>query len=323
MPEKANVIRQRPRDRSKLEGLCGVIYTTLLSESYIHVGSSLTPLKLNEELLTKLIKNGKKDIRSLLQAAKFMEIMRFNISGGQPVIPGSSIKGNIRSRLELSFRPKDGYVRSCFIRARAPLTEEPLRGMHGWRHFKIWGGVLFEERGLPCDLIRMDKICLICDLFGTTGLKSLIDFSDFIGDGYAEDMLEQLSLEYGMNLIAAKPGSRFNGKITFYNLSPSEIGLLLIGMRVGKSALLGRLKYRHRISGLTFGKVRYDVRAIKFLKESQDFEIGGLRFKGDDYVDGSELTKIMEEFKSLANDEFKSEIFDVDEVTIIEQLSGG
>ena len=320
LPEKANVIRQRPRDRSKLEGLCGVIYTTLLSESYIHVGSSLTPFKLNEELLTKLIKNGKKDIRSLLQAAKFMEVMQFNISGGQPVIPGSSIKGNIRSRLELSFRPKDGYVRSCFIRARAPLTEAPLRGMHGWRHFKIWGDVLFEERGLPCDLIRMDKICLICDLFGTTGLKSLIDFSDFVGEGDARDMLEPLSLEYGMSLLAAKPGSKFNGRILFHNLSPSELGLLFIGMKVGKSVLLGRLKYRHVVSGRTFGKARYDVRAIEFLKESRDFEVDGLRIKGGDRVEGAELIKLVEGLKFLANVEFKDEIVDVDEVAIVEQI---
>lgn len=321
MPERVNVLRQKPKDRSKLEGLCGVIYTTLLSESYIHVSSSSTLFTVDEDKLTKLIKSGKRDIRSLLQATKFAEIIQFNVIGNRPIIPASSIKGNIRSRLELSFRSKNGYVRSCFIRARAPLTKEPPRGMHGWRHFKIWGSVLFEERGLPCDLTRMDKVCLVCDLFGTAGLKSLIDFSDFIGEGNTEDMLEQLSLEYGMNLFAAKPGSKFNGKILFNNLSPSELGLLLIGMRVGKNILLGRLKYRHRVSGRTFGKAKYEVRAIEFLKESQSLEVGGISIRGSDRLEGTDLAKLVEGLKSLAYEEFKDEIIEVDEVEIIEQLS--
>ncbi|MCX8171786.1 MAG: RAMP superfamily CRISPR-associated protein, partial [Candidatus Bathyarchaeota archaeon] len=213
LSEKVNVLRREPRDRSRFKGLCGIIHTTLLADSYIHIGSSTIPLTVNEEILTNLVKSGRKDIASLLRAAKFMEVIQFNISGNRPTIPGSSVKGNIRSRLELSFRPKNGYVRSCFIRAGRPPIKEPERGTHGWRHHKIWGSVLFEERGLPCDLTRMNNICLICDLFGTAGLKSLIDFSDFIGEGNIEDILEELSLEYGMNLVAAKPGSKFNGKI--------------------------------------------------------------------------------------------------------------
>ncbi|MEM4618793.1 MAG: RAMP superfamily CRISPR-associated protein [Desulfurococcaceae archaeon] len=321
MPERVNVLRHKPKDRGVLGGLCGIIYTIVKAESYIHVGSSPTFFTIDEDLLTKLIKSGKKDIMSLLQVSKLMEIVQFNVSNDRPVIPGSSIKGNIRSRLELSFRPKDGYVRSCFIRASKPLVEEPRKGKRGWRHFKIWGNVLFEDRGPPCDLTKMDKVCLICDLFGTAGLKSLIDFSDFVGEGDARDMLEPLSLEYGMNLLAAKPGSKFNGRILFHNLSPSELGLLLIGMKVGKSVLLGRLKYRHVISGRTFGKARYDIKAIEFLKESRDLEVDGLRIKGGDRVEGAELIKLIEKLRFLANMEFKGEIIDVDEVAIVEQIT--
>jgi len=320
LPERVNVLRCKPKDRGVLEGLCGIIYTIVKAESYIHVGSSPTLFTIDEDLLTKLIRSGKRDIMSLLQVTKLMEIAQFNVSGGRPVIPGSSIKGNIRSRLELSFRPKDGYVRSCFIRASKPLVKGHHRGV-SWRHFKIWGNVLFEDRGPPCDLTKMDKVCLICNLFGTAGLKSLIDFSDFVGEGDARDVLEPLSLEYGMNLLAAKPGSKFNGRILFHNLSPSELGLLLIGMKVGKSVLLGRLKYRHVISGRTFGKAGYDVRAIEFLKESQDFEVDGLRIKGGDRVEGAELIKLIEKLRFLANMEFKGEIIDVDEVAIVEQIT--
>ncbi|MEM4677390.1 MAG: RAMP superfamily CRISPR-associated protein [Candidatus Korarchaeota archaeon] len=319
MPKKVEVLRREPKVRSRFEELCGVIYATLTADSYVHVGSSKIPLTVNENLLAKLIKSGERDIRKLLQAVEFEEMIPFNVSGGRPVIPGSSIKGNIRSRLELSFRPKDGYVRSCFIRASP--VKKSRKGRSSWRHSKIWGSVLFEERGRPCDLTKMGKVCLICDLFGTTGLKSLIDFSDFVGESDARDMLESLSLEYGMRLLAAKPGSKFSGRILFHNLSPSELGLLFIGMKVGKSVLLGRLKYRHVVSGRTFGKVKYDVRAIEFLKESRDFEVGGLRIKGGDRVEGAELIKLIEGLKSLTNVEFKDEIIDVDEVAIVERIS--
>jgi len=317
---RVNILRREPRDRGKLTGLCGVIHAAVVSESHLHVGSSSMIFTVNEELLTKLFKSGRRDIKSLLQAAKFMEVMQFNIIGGRPIIPGSSIKGNIRSRLELSFIPKDGYVKSCFIRARAPLAREPLKGTSGWRHFKIWGEVLFENRGPPCDLTRTDKVCLVCDLFGTAGLKSLLDFSDFVCKGSAEEVLEDLSLEYGMRLMAVKPGTRFSGTITFQNLTPSELGLLFIGMKIGKSVLLGRLKYRHKVSGRVFGKARYEVEKIKFLRESQDFEFYGLRVKGGDEFEGTSLKELVERLKSLASEEFKGEIVDVDEVAIIERL---
>ncbi|MEM2182462.1 MAG: hypothetical protein QXK84_07205, partial [Nitrososphaerota archaeon] len=82
-----------------------------------------------------------------------------------------------------------------------------------------------------------------------------------------------------------------------------------------------RLKYRHVISGRTFGKAGYDVRAIEFLKESQDFEVDGLRIKGGDRVEGAELIKLIEKLRFLANMEFKGEIIDVDEVAIVEQIT--
>lgn len=316
-------MRQEPRDRSRLEGLCGIIHVTLLSESYIHVGSFSSLFTVDEKMLTNLIKSGERDIRGLQRAAKFMEVAQFSTSGGRPVIPGSTIKGNVRSRLELSFRARNNYVRSCFIRARGPLLKETPKGGHGWRHFRVWSNVLFEERGPPCDLTKMDKVCLICDLFGTSGLKSLIDYGDLVGEKDAKNVLEQFSLEYGMNLFAAKPNSKFSGRIIFRNLSPSDLGLLLIGMKVGKEALLGRLKYRHKVSGYTFGKVKYDVETIRFLEESCGFEAGGVKVRGGDLINGSELANLLDGLRSLTHEEFKDEIVEVDEVAIIEQVSRG
>lgn len=318
MVQRVNVLRNKPRSRQEI-GLAGIIETRLVSESYIHIGSAQPPLKVDEDKLKRVIQRaGPKNMNLLSKVIRFEERIQFNICGGIPTIPGSSVKGNIRSRLELSFRPKGGYVKSCFLRATRPLERKVPMGQHGWRHSRIWGEVLFEDRGPPCDLTRNDTVCLVCDLFGTTGLKSLVDFGDFKGYGVE---LESLDLDYGMKVYAAKPGSEFRGIISFINLSISDLGLLFIGMRAGGSALLGRLKYRSVISGYTFGKVKYVIDGFKLWDESRPLEIGGLIIKPGEKVEGERLAHLIEMLKTRAYKEYEGEISDVDEVALIERLS--
>jgi len=244
----------------------------------------------------------------------------FMTISGKPVIPGSSVKGNVRARLELSFRARDGRVRACFIRATPPLRVKPRRGKHGWRHYTVWGEVLNEDRGLPCDLTRNSKVCMLCDLFGTAGLRGLICFGDFIGD---DVNLERLDLEHGMKILAAKPGSKFRGKITFMNLNPEELGLLLFGMgittsRTGRKLLLGRLKYRHKVDDLEFGVVTYSVDSLEISHLSEglfDFSPGE-RISGDEL--DSLVRRLIERAKQVYS--FGQELQLIDEVGIIEKI---
>ena len=240
--------------------------------------------------------------------------------GGRPVIPGSSIKGNVRARLELSFRARNGRVRACFARATPPLRVKPKRGEHGWRHYAVWGNVLNEDRGLPCDLTRNSKVCMLCDLFGAAGLRGLICFGDFVGDNVS---LERLDLEHGMKILAAKPGSKFKGKITFMNLKPEELGLLLFGMgitnsRTGRKLLLGRLKYRHKVDDLEFGVITYSVDSLEISHLSERlFDFGpGERISGDEL--DSLVKRLIEEAKRAYS--FGQELQLIDEVGIIEKI---
>jgi hypothetical protein len=316
--QRVNVLRQKPRGRDKLRWLAGSLSVSITAESYLHVGSTRTQLTINEEDVKRTLLKYRGVSKSAIEAIKFEEHTTFSLtSNGTPTIPGSSVKGNIRSRLELGFRAKNGIVRSCFIRASP--VKEISQGAHGWRHSRIWGDVVFENRGFPCDLTKNEEVCLICDLFGTTGLKSLIDFSDFIGKDIS---LVPLDLEYDMRILAAPPNSKFLGEITFYNLKPEELGLLFVGMSLGKTTLLGRLKYRRSVSGYTFGRVRYVVEILKLWPDSEQLAVNDLTVKPGEAVEEIKLNAIINSLKSLAFEVFKDELAEVDEVEVVERLPG-
>lgn len=284
------ILKHKPRDRSRINGISGRIIVTINTESYLHISSPFRGVsfdgfeircdyKLIDEISRKIVK----DVNA------FMRI------GNKPAIPASSVKGNVRSRIELSFKPKNGKVRSCFIRS-SHLLREPKKGEHGWRHYRIWKDSLsFDRRA--CDYTRDGEVCLVCDIFGTTGLQGLVFFSDFIGDC----KLEIVELPHGEKVEVAPPGSSFVGEVIFRNLKPEEVGLLLFGMgirdeKVGRPVLLGKYKYRYK-----FGIVRYEVKSIelKNLPSSVDEEVKKL------------VRLAMETFDDLA---------DIDEVRKLEEL---
>lgn len=298
------ILKSEPRDRSTF-GISGKIKASIKVcskeedgiDSWIYIGTGGVNIALKEIRIEGDVNRLVRDLSKKI----VRDVSGFVRVGGKPTIPGSSVKGNIRSRLELSFIPKDGKIRSCFIRS-SPLTRrEPKKGEHGWRHYKIWKSSLQFDRK-PCDYNRDRKVCLICDLFGTTGLQGLISFSDFVGE--FETKIFKLPYE---SIEAAPPGSRFTGEITFINLKLEEIGLLLFGMglrdsKVGKPVLLG--KYKYRIP--EFGVVRYEVEKIEFLRPIPELK-------------GS-TDEIVQELVNRALKTFKGELIDVDEVRELEKL---
>lgn len=246
-------------------GVRGSLRVRIRSEGYLHVGTGLERLELPpaEQLEEELRRQGwDRTVERLAQTVSrgFMEMTTV---AGKPCVPASSVKGNVRSRIELSLIGRNGEVRSCFIRASPP---QLAGGRRAWRHRAIWGDeVLREDRGYPCDLTRGDEVCLVCNLFGTAGLKGLIEFSDFVGDNV---VLEPVEGEFGIKLMAARPGSEFTGTVSFSNLRPWELGLLLFGMGirngpVGEQVLLGRLKYVGTIGGRPIGRVRYVLDSVR------------------------------------------------------------
>lgn len=298
------ILRSKPRNRNILRNSGRIVATIKVCsekdgvESYLHIGSG--GFSLVQPSVDLRQKDPEEAIR-LLSRSIVRDVGEFMKIGGNPVIPGSSVKGNVRSRIELSFIPKEGKVRSCLIRSSPP-RREPRVGESGWRHYRIWGEALKADRR-ACDYTKLQTVCLVCDIFGTAGLAGLVFFGDFVG---RNDMITTLSLPNGEKIEVAKPGSQFAGEITFVNLKPEELGLILYGMgirdsRIGKPVLLGKYKYQRNLL-YRFGVVRYIIEKVEY----QGFE-------------GS-IDDIVRELVSSAVKTFGDELRDVDEVRKLEEI---
>ncbi len=266
-PKYVKVYRRNPLFRDQVYGenlLSGVLVLKARSESYIHVTSSPIPfMKPSKELLTRF----REEIKSAIDVSQIIDIasrypafkgivleqIRF---GGKPVIPGSSLKGAVRSRLELLIAEKNGISIACFIRASPPPRTTPSKGRHGWRHMELWFDVISENRGRPCDATRWSyyeeiEVCRICDLFGTSGLVSRVDFGTLY-PVLEEDATEELEVIFSCSrgikgrVEAIKPSIEFRGEIAFKGLKLSELGLLALGLRLydDRPILIGRFKYK-------------------------------------------------------------------------------
>lgn len=318
------VLKSKPRDRSRYMDLSGLINARLIvdSDSYLHVGTGKEKFNVDVSKVKNLYAKMKSiDERFLRQVPLIRGYQEFaSLASGIVILPGSSIKGNVRARLELSFHGFQGNVRSCFTKAGV-IMEAPM-GVTGWRHQKVWGSVIFENRREKCDFTKDDNICLICDIFGTSGLKSLVNFSDFIGFNIK---LEYLDLPYGIKVEAVPPNSAFSGVIDFMNLKDYELGLLLLGMRVidgrvGRRAILGRFKYRSLMGDKKFGRVRFVIDEIKLSNFSSKLTVGPIHLNPEETATGEKLDKLCKSLAELSYGKFKDEIEIVEEVEKIDKL---
>ncbi|MEM3986476.1 MAG: RAMP superfamily CRISPR-associated protein [Candidatus Methanomethylicia archaeon] len=318
------VLKNKPRDRSRYIDLSGSIDVRLIvdSDSYLYVGTGVEKFSVDinkvKNLYAKMKNINERFLRQVQLTQGYQEFA--SLISGTVVLPGSSIKGNVRTRLELSFHGFQGNVRSCFT--KAGIIRKARVGAIGWRHQKVWGNVVFENRRKKCDFTKEDNVCLICDIFGTSGLKSLVDFSDFIG---LNIKLEYLDLPYGIKVEAAPPESTFSGRIDFMNLKDYELGLLLLGMkiidgRVGRRILLGRFKYRSLMGNKKFGRVKFIIDKIKLSNFSSKLTLGSICLNPEEAATGENLDKLCKSLVELSYEKFKDEIEIVDEVEKIDEL---
>jgi CRISPR/Cas system CSM-associated protein Csm3 (group 7 of RAMP superfamily) len=328
-PLRVEVIRESPRPRDRITGLCGSIEASIRAcakrlndpfDSYLHVGTGTLRFKigLSEGEMWSLLKRFGLERTAYLYSQEIVKGIDFSqmpSSQDRPIIPGSTVKGNVRARLELSFRAIDGKVRVCFVRASKP---ESAALRKAWRHRKIWGDVLRENRGPCCDHTKGRPVCLLCDVFGATGLAGLVSFEDFTD---RDVVLEQIEGEYGIKLMAAPPGSEFIGSIHFTNLREEELGLLMLGMgldgsKEGRPVLLGRLRYVGKIGGKTIGRVRYSIRRLVLSPLSQPYQ----DLNPGSSAEGDILDQLVGSLSSKARDIFGRELDLVDEVKALESL---
>ncbi|MEM2983447.1 MAG: hypothetical protein QXH17_09845 [Candidatus Bathyarchaeia archaeon] len=227
------------------------------------------------------------------------------------VIFGSSVKGNVKSRLQLTLQPYKGTAIACIYPSRILKSHPPI-GTSGWRHFKIWEDSLQYVRENVCNATARPVVCLLCDLFGAPGLSSLIEFGTFyMTEGSTVDLGHEVE-----RVAAAKPGSRFRGSVSFKAVKLEELGLLLIGMgysivdgrHKSMPVLLGSHKYRGLNRNL-MGRVTYNVLN---LKTSSRCKGDGIVTCGTVYEKG-ELENVLINALKAAFDKFGPYIKQIDE----------
>lgn len=174
-----------------------------------------------------------------------------------PAVPGSTLKGSVRSVVE-------AVTNSCLIAVPGKLRRK-----------------LPRSQGKTC---RGDRLCPACGLFGAMGQLARVSFSDALfvsgdseifklpslyrtraGESYqyvdAQDQLKGRKFylhglpqkhREGGYAEALKAGSKLRGNIDFTNLAPAELGLLCFGLGLdnsfqlalggGKPLAMGRVK---------------------------------------------------------------------------------
>ena len=253
--------------------------------------------------------------------------------GRRPVIPGSSLKGAVRSRLELLIKEVSGITDSCFIRASPPPREWPTRGQHGWRHYQLWQPVVQENRYPPCDATSNDKVCVICNIFGTAGLSSRVYFGN-LNPKEKEFEVVEMKLDHNELVEAFRHGSVFEGEVLFTALEPWELGLVAVGLRLheDKPILIGKSKYRPRQLNkkeeVLFGRLNVKATGIYFAPYCKELlkELGAPRYVEKDdslVVEGEDLKRLISKLVEEACKRVPGLRRDFDEVQKIDTINKG
>ncbi len=215
--------RERPAGHQQYNGnlLTGTLEGIITARSPVHVASGQIEL------------TGK---RPSLVKAHFRR-------NGRLTIPGSSLKGAIRSIVEAISNPP-----SCLRVTRARFAEQPAQVR-------------------ACN--RKESLCVACQMFGAMGYLGQVHFHDAILDGgestiiltpslFAPRTRERAYIANGqvrgrkfyshgelargnVPIEVCPPGSRFRFRVDFENLSDPQLSLLLIALGQGTPTLYPKL----------------------------------------------------------------------------------
>lgn len=210
--------RQEPTTHERFVGLTGVLeFTLTVKSAYLFVGSGAYEFDPNA-------RGDRPDV--------WYTFYRRN---GQLCIPGTSLKGAIRSIVE-------AITNSCVSQYR-PSRRERVDNRHEPCRFKE------GQRG---------RLCPACRLFGVTGLRGRVHFDDAVPQGTAKPEIIKIAelweprlfsdrnrkfyeIKQGVpwdrrpqknfRFVEAMPrGATFQGTLRFENLSKGELGLMCLAM---------------------------------------------------------------------------------------------
>ena len=239
-------------------GLQGVLNLEMEVVSYyLHVGSGvydvepMRPLSDVGKLVEEALKGDFPNVEGFFSPV----VHRMNEYMGKLVIPGSTVKGLVRTRLELSLD------QACYVVDRNSNNYSP-------RYREIFHNPRPKRRDDP-----QKHVCPVCDLLGNMGLGSRVSFSDLV---MTQGKVEYVNVRGQLYESAAK-GSRFEGKVVYHSLKPVDLGMLLYGLGFrakggkleGKVMLMGRFKFEDR----RFGRVRFSLKEQRqdYVKALEEF----------------------------------------------------
>jgi len=310
---RLRIIRKPPSDRGQIQiSLSMGVRAYVHENSFIHIGAGKSLVIIPKELdnVTRKDKVIVDDLRRISQQMKSDVEPIFKVNG-KPIIPGSSLKGAIRSRVEYLFKSSHYDVPACFrVQSRQPITSKIKKRF--WRHFLIWGEEVVSEVRQGCDPKR-GSVCVVCDLFGAPGLLSKVFFGNALPIN--DIKLEVLTVRFGRGRLvkveAIPPGSEFKFNVVVNGASLEQLGLLFLGMRLheGKPILIGKFKYREVETNkgvLRFGRLILKIEKINVAPFSRNFiEKEGISFKN--------VQKFVEKCVIVAKNKFKGYMRNIDE----------
>lgn len=218
----------------------GKIYLdlTILKDFYLIVKKGELKLDYDEGIEKKIIDQPVDKLFELINLIESTDIDEHFRIKDKLSIPGSTLKGTLRSRLELSFITRD-FIPSCFITR----SGGPIRSA-GWRHLKAYA---YNNNDIPERQQCRDpkRVCFVCNIFGTMGLKSKLSISDAILESGSRTLMDLKVRQGFSHEEVIIPGSIFKFDIYFENMSEVELGALFYIMNLSneKPILIGSHRY--------------------------------------------------------------------------------
>jgi len=315
-PIPVSIKRERYTLRDNILGITGLLKLELKLLTPLHIGlRKFRFIKTKPELIPTI---ARKPFETAIKEAvnvieyDYMETVRY---GDKICIPGSSVKGVIRSRTELMALSQDNINDFCFI-VVTPFRGVPQKGMHGWRHFIIWDPAVYELRD-SCNPIQTGdySLCRGCDIFGAPGVASRVFFGNFCTSN--PNVVDYLDLDFGEKLEVIKANTVLAGEISFHGLKLSELGVLLIGLgwcpKINdfKPILMGKSKYRTRIIQnknikIILGRAKFTAKSMTILMEYLTPDIRNEVPEIKDEVKGEELKQLFNKAVDKAAKEYPS-----------------
>jgi len=229
-----------PRDKILPNLYSGRIYInfTILKDFYLIVKSGELKLVYDTNIEKKINELQFEEILRLSDLIDKMDISEHFEIKNKLAIPGSTLKGVCRSRLELSFLTGN-MMPSCFS-----TKSKGQIGPKSKRHLKAYA---YNNNDIPQrnQCRGGEKVCFVCNIFGSMGLRSKLAFSNAIMKNGSSTILDLRVRNGFAHEEVIKPGSKFEFDIYFENMSEVELGALFYVLNLSNHnpILIGSHKY--------------------------------------------------------------------------------